>query len=246
MGSFLSVCIYRLPEKRSILVPASSCGNCGKKIAFYHNIPIASYMLLGGKCYFCKAKIGIETIIVELIGAIFALACFGKFGFSFEALTSFIFISLLILITFIDIRHMIIPDIVTIPFTLFFFCSSFFSTLISYMDSLIGIIAGAGSLFFIASIYKLFTKKEGMGRGDIKLLAMIGSAIGVKGVIFTLMTASISGSIGGLIYLALSKNRKTDYGKSPIPFGPFLAVGAVCHIFFGEPIIKWYFSFVFR
>ncbi|MBU1712511.1 MAG: prepilin peptidase [Proteobacteria bacterium] len=237
IGSFLNVCIFRIPESKSIVRPRSMCPGCNTIIKYYDNIPVISYIFLGGKCRKCKMPISFRYPVVELISGLTALAVFMKFGLSFEGLAYFIFISALIVITFIDIDHRIIPDVISLPgIPIGFLMASFLLPSINYMESLIGILAGGGSLLAVAWIYNLITKKEGMGGGDIKLLAMIGAFIGLKGVLFTIFAASATGTIAGIAVML-----KTQKGmKLAVPFGPFLSIGTILYIFFGSEIISWY------
>jgi len=174
--------------------------------------------------------------MVELLSGIMAILLFMKFGYSFEGLIYFTFIASLFVITFIDLKHQIIPDVITLPGIPVFFLFSLAIPSISLKTSLIGILAGGGSLLIIAMGYNLLTKKEGMGGGDIKLLAMIGALIGWQGVLFTIFIASAMGTIIGLFLIL--KARKGM--KFAIPFGPFLSAGAILYIFYGTEIITWY------
>ena len=238
VGSFLNVCIYRLPESKSIVHPRSMCPGCGTLIRFYDNIPILSYMLLRGKCRHCGARISFRYPVVEFISGIFAVGVFWKFGLGLESLIYFTFIATLLVITFIDIDHQIIPDVISLPGIPLFFAASFALPSVSWVESLVGILIGGGSLWLVAQLYYLLTRKEGMGGGDIKLLAMMGAIIGWRGVLFTIFTASAVGTIAGL--LVILKAGKSM--KLKIPFGPFLAIGAIAYIFFGPQLIAWYFN----
>ena len=238
IGSFLNVCIYRIPVSKSINRPRSSCTSCNELIPFYDNIPVLSYLVLRGKCRFCSEPISLRYPIIELLTGLFALITFFKYGLSLEAFIYFVFIAVLLVITFIDIDHQIIPDIISLPGIPIFFLASFGLSQIGWLDSLIGILAGGGSLFLVAWVYSLITKKEGMGGGDIKLLAMIGGVIGWKGVLFTIFVASAVGTFAGM--LVMLKSRKGM--KLKIPFGPFLAIGAIAYIFFGPQLVEWYFQ----
>ena len=242
IGSFLNVCIYRLPQSKSIVHPRSMCPNCGAPIRFYDNIPILSYIALKGKCRHCSASIALRYPLVELISAAFALGVYLKYGLSFDTLIYYAFIATLLVITFIDIDHQIIPDVITLPGIPIFFAASFALTQITFVESLIGIVVGGGSLFLVAWLYHLLTKKEGMGGGDIKLLAMIGAVIGWKGVLFTIFVASAVGTLVGM--LIILKTRKTM--KLAVPFGPFLALGGISYILFGPQLINWYFNLLRR
>jgi leader peptidase (prepilin peptidase)/N-methyltransferase len=238
IGSFLNVCIYRLPESKSIVHPRSMCPNCGALIRWYDNIPILSYIALRGKCRHCSVSIPLRYPVVELISGGFALGVYLKYGIRFEALIYYAFIATLLVITFIDIDHQIIPDVVTLPGIPIFFAASFALAQITFVESILGILVGGGSLFLVAWLYQLLTKKEGMGGGDIKLLAMIGAIIGWKGVFFTIFLASAIGTLTGL--LIMLKTRKTM--KLAVPFGPFLALGGISYILFGPQLINWYFN----
>jgi leader peptidase (prepilin peptidase)/N-methyltransferase len=239
IGSFLNVCIFRLPESKSIIHPRSMCPGCNSFIKYYDNIPVLSYILLGGKCRNCRMPISLRYPAVEALSGFTALAVFMKFGLSSEGIVYFIFISALIVITFIDIDHRIIPDVMSLPgIPAGFLAAAFLIPSMGWKASLIGILAGGGTLFAVAWIYTLITKKEGMGGGDIKLLAMIGAFVGLKGVLFTIFAASATGTIAGVAVML-----KTSKGmKLAVPFGPFLSIGTILYIFFGSEIISWYFN----
>jgi leader peptidase (prepilin peptidase)/N-methyltransferase len=237
IGSFMNVCIYRLPASKSITNPARSiCPTCGNTIRFYDNIPVLSYLWLKGKCRHCNSPIAVRYLLVELTGGFFALCIYFKFGITIEAFLYYALISSLLVITFIDIDNQIIPDVITLPGIPIFFFASFAFAAITYKDSLLGILAGGGSLLLIAVTYNLLTKKEGMGGGDIKLLAMIGAALGWKGVLFTIFIGSAIGTLMGIILMLRTRRGL----KLAIPFGPFLSMGAIIYIFFGSSIINWY------
>ena len=237
IGSFLNVCIYRLPLSKSIVFPPSACPGCDTPIQFYDNIPILSFLLLRGKCRHCQSVISLRYPLIELMSGLFAVCTYLKFGLTLEALIAYLLIASLIVITFIDIDHRIIPDAISLPGIPIGFAASFFLPAISYKASLAGVLVGGGSLLAVAWIYSLITKKEGMGGGDIKLLAMIGAFIGWKGVLLTIFFSSAIGTLCGLLVMIRSgKNMKLA-----IPFGPFLAIGCMIHIFFGNTIIFWYF-----
>ncbi len=241
IGSFLNVCIYRLPASKSITNPRRSiCPFCKETIPFYDNIPVLSYIWLRGRCRHCNTVIPLRYPIVELLSAVMALFVCMKFGPCFEGLIYFTFIALLIIITFIDLDHKIIPDIITLPGIPLFLFLSLGIPSISLIDSLLGILTGGGSLFTVAIIYNLLTKKDGMGGGDIKLLAMIGALIGWQGVLFTIF---VSSALGSTIGIALMLRTKKGMNFA-VPFGPFLSAGAVLYIFFGTPVINWYFNFL--
>ncbi|MDA8138670.1 MAG: prepilin peptidase [Desulfobacteraceae bacterium] len=238
VGSFLNVCIYRLPAGRSIVRPASACGKCGTAIRWYDNLPIVSYIILRGRCRACGASFSIRYPLVELLTGLSALAVWQHMGGQPQSVIYFLFIAALLTITFIDIDHRIIPDSISLPgipigllFCLFQLIPS-----MRWLDSLLGILCGGGSLFVVAWTYQLLTGKEGMGGGDIKLLAMIGAFIGWKGVLFTIMASSFIGTLVGVAVMLSTRQGM----KLAVPFGPFLAMGAVLYLFFGPQLIGWY------
>jgi leader peptidase (prepilin peptidase) / N-methyltransferase len=238
IGSFLNVCIYRLPSSMSIINPSRSfCPLCNSAIPFYDNIPVLSYLWLKGRCRHCNAPISLRYPLVELMTGILAVAILFMFGLTPESIVYFIFISSLLVITFIDIDHQIIPDIITLPGIPMGLAASFILPAMTFKSSLLGLLVGGGSLFLVAWTYSLITRKEGMGGGDIKLLGMIGAFIGWKGVLFTIFVASLAGTFAGMIVVLL----KGKNLKFAIPFGPFLSIGAMSYVFFGEKIIFWYF-----
>jgi leader peptidase (prepilin peptidase)/N-methyltransferase len=236
-GSFYNVCIYRIPKKKSIVTPGSACPFCKKPIPFYFNIPVFSYFILQGKCRYCKHPFSLRYPLVEALTGVILVALYLKFGYCLTTIFWFIFISVLIIISFIDIDHQIIPDIFSLPGIIIFATAPFFVPEISFLDSILGILLGGGSLYFIAITYYMLKKTEGMGGGDIKLLAMIGAAIGWKGVIFTIFIGSLTGTFAGIIIMLSS--RIIDI-KLKIPFGPYLSLGAVIYIFFGQTLIRLY------
>jgi len=238
IGSFLNVCIYRLPASKSIVHPRSMCSNCGTLIASYDNIPILSYLWLKGRCRHCRTKISLRYPMVELLAGLFALGTYLKFGLTIVALIYYLFFAALMVVTFIDLDHRIIPDVITLPGIPIFFAAGLALPAITYKEALLGILIGGGSLFLVAWIYGLITKKEGMGGGDIKLLAMMGAIVGWKGVLFTIFVASLVGTLAGLAVMLQSRNGL----KLAVPFGPFLSIGSITYIFFGTPLIAWYFN----
>ncbi len=238
IGSFLNVCIYRLPSSKSIINPTRSiCPHCNSAIQFYDNIPVFSYVWLKGRCRQCNASISFRYPLVELMAGIVAINVFFMFGLTMESVVYFIFISSLLVITFIDIDHKIIPDIITLPGIPVGLAASFVLSTMTFKASILGLLIGGGSLLLVAWAYSLITRKEGMGGGDIKLLGMIGTFVGWKGVIFTIFVASVAGTFVGMIFMLL----KGKNLKFALPFGPFLSIGAISFIFFGEKVLFWYF-----
>lgn len=237
IGSFMNVCIYRLPRSLSVVKPRRSfCPECEAEIRWYDNIPVLSYFLLLARCRHCRTPIPIRYPLVEIMGGLFAVSAAFRFGLTVDALIHYLFIVSLIVITYIDVDHQIIPDVITLPGIPIFFLASLLIPTITMLEALIGLLVGGGSLFLVAWGYYLVAKKEGMGGGDIKLLAMIGALIGWKGVVFTIFFSSAIGTVSGLLVMF----RKREGMKLAIPFGPFLSLGAITYIFFGTPIINWY------
>ena len=241
IGSFLNVCIYRIPREKSIVNPPSACPGCDKPIRPYDNIPIVSYILLHGKCRDCATKISVRYPLIEFLTALLFLILYRKLGLTFELLVFLIFVSLLITISFIDLDFQIIPDILSIGGVVLGLLLAIARPLFRNMepkfgilDSLYGIGIGGGLLFAIAWSYQFVTKREGMGGGDIKLLGMIGAFCGMKGVIFSLVSGSVLGTLVG-IPLMLAKGAGTKYA---IPFGPFLSLGALVYVFMGDTLIR--------
>lgn len=240
IGSFLNVCIHRLPSSQSIVHPRSRCPQCGHLIRVYDNIPVLSYLILRGRCRDCGARISLRYPVVELLSGAFAAMAVARFGLGWQALLMYALIAGFLVITFIDLDHRIIPDVITLPGIPIGLAASFGPGMISPLESLVGILAGGGSLFLVAWGYQLVTKREGMGGGDIKLLAMIGAFIGWKGVLLTIFIASLTGTLAGM---ALIFRRRGDM-KLAVPFGPFLAVGAIAYLFMGPELMSWYLAAV--
>jgi len=235
-GSFLNVCIYRLPLEQSVISPRSRCMGCGVTIAWYDNIPIISWFLLRGRCRNCQTSFSIRYPLVELLTGVLALLLFLRFGLSIPFVIYFLLTAGLVVITFIDFDHQIIPDEISLPGIGLGFLASFFLPEPGWFASLLGIVAGWGSLALVFYIYLWLTGREGMGGGDAKLLAMLGAFLGIKAVPFIIFTSSLIGTVVGLTLMAVQ--RKDRY--LAIPFGPYLAMGAVLYIFYGTWLINWY------
>jgi len=236
VGSFLNVCIFRLPKKESIIWPGSHCPHCKKQIKFYDNIPLISYILLMGECRYCKKPISFQYPLVEGTTALCSLFLIMKFGPSLGYLFYFALVAALIVITVIDLYHQIIPDVISLPGIGVGLIASLILPQNAFLNSLIGVLLGGGSLFIVGTLYQWLFKREGMGGGDVKLLAMIGAFLGWKAVILTILLSSLIGSITGIIIMVL---KGKDF-KYAIPFGPFLSLGAVISLFYGESLINWY------
>ena len=243
VGSFLNVCIYRIPIKKSIVTPPSACPGCGNLIKFYDNIPVLSYLILRGRCRKCGIHISMKYPVIELITGLMSMALITRYNMLNHSMPQFfiffVFVAALICITFIDLEHMIIPDVISIPGIIIGFVISLIFSHITWLDSLIGLLLGGGILYLVAVFFEVVRKKEGMGGGDIKLLAMIGAWLGGwKSIIFVIMVASFTGAIIGSAGLILSKKGI----RAQFPFGPFLALSAILYIFFGKELIDWYFN----
>ena len=237
VGSFLNVVILRLPsEGESIVFPASHCTSCDTTLRWYDNIPVLSYLFLGGKCRYCKAKISIQYPLVELCMALLSMALFHRFGLSINTAGYFLFTAALLVIIWIDIYLQIIPDVISLPGIILGFIFSFISPSLTWQSSLIGILAGGGVLYAIALLYFVWRKIDGMGGGDIKLLAMIGAFLGWQSLPFVIFISSVSGTLVGL--LAMVKQKKG--GQTRIPFGPFLSIAALLYLFFQEQVLQLY------
>jgi leader peptidase (prepilin peptidase) / N-methyltransferase len=239
LGSFINVCIYRIPLKKSIIRPPSSCPHCGERVRFYDNIPLISYLLLLGKCRYCRNPLAWHYPAVEAMIGLLSITLFIRYGLSYQYLLWLLFTSALVAITFIDLHHQIIPDVISLPGIVVGLGASFApGATVLWHESLIGVIAGGGSLYLVAVIYQSITGRDGMGGGDIKLLAMIGAWMGWRSLPMIIFSSSLVGAVIGLCFLLAS-------GKGlrvRIPFGPFLSLGALVCLFFGPEILNWYYN----
>jgi len=237
VGSFLNVVILRLPEEdQSIVFPASHCTHCKTPLQWYENIPLLSYLFLRGKCGHCSVHISIQYPLVEAIMAILTVALVYRFGLSIETAAYFLFSAALLVIIVIDIQHQIIPDVISLPGIAIGFLFSFINNMVTWQSSLIGGIVGGGVLYTIAFAYFMLRKVDGMGGGDIKLLAMIGAWLGWQSLPFVILFSSLTGTLVGLIAMA---NQKKG-GQTRIPFGPFLSSGALLYTFYSDKILYFY------
>jgi leader peptidase (prepilin peptidase)/N-methyltransferase len=229
IGSFLNVVILRLPDpSTSIVFPPSHCPKCSHSLSWYENIPILSFVFLRGKCAHCRDQISVQYPIVEFLTGLLAVAAVATFSLSATALGYFIFCAALVTIIWIDLHHQIIPDTISLPGIILGFCFSFVSSFVSWQDSLIGLLAGGGIFYAVSYSYYLFRRQEGLGGGDIKLLAMLGAFLGWQSLLFIIFASSISGTIVGLFAMRSQKKG----GATRIPFGPFLALSGLFYLFF--------------
>jgi leader peptidase (prepilin peptidase)/N-methyltransferase len=237
VGSFLNVVILRLPEPgQSIIFPASHCPQCNSPLYWYENLPILSYVILRGRCGHCHGAISLQYPVVELLMALLTAAIVHRFQLSIDTAGYFVFSAALLVIIFIDIKLQIIPDAISLPGILLGFLFSLVSETVTWQSSLIGILTGGGLLYAVALFYALLRKIDGMGGGDIKLLAMIGAWLGWQALPFVILMSSITGSITGIIAMRSQKKG----GQTRIPFGPFLSLAALAYVFFSEKIIHYY------
>ena len=237
VGSFLNVCIHRLPLRQSLMYPPSRCPRCETALKPYDNIPVVSYLVLRGRCRACGAPISLRYPLIEVTtGAVF-LAAYILFdgAILYQRL---LFACAMIVLFVIDLEHRILPDLITLPGIVLGFLFSFIMPP-GWIDSLIGLILGGGSLWLMGEIYFRLRHEEGMGFGDVKMLAMIGAFLGWKLMLLTLILSSFLGSGIGLGMIAA---RRGDM-KYALPFGTFLAVGAIIASVVGDRIVNWYASF---
>ncbi|WP_045215742.1 prepilin peptidase [Desulfonatronovibrio magnus] len=236
LGSFYNVCVHRYLTGESIVFPGSHCPHCKYKLSWWENIPIVSYVILLGKCKSCSAPISPRYIIIEALSGLLSLLLAMQFGLSPEYFIYMFFMGLLIVASFIDLEIFILPDIITLPGALLALAASFFLP-IPWQDALLGALLGSGFFLLLQRAYRIIKKIEGLGSGDIKLMLMLGALTGWQGLPILIFTAAASGLAASLYFL-----KKSDSGsmQTPVPFGPFLAMGAVIYILWGEAIWQWY------
>ncbi|MFA4947195.1 MAG: prepilin peptidase [Candidatus Krumholzibacteriia bacterium] len=236
-GSFLNVVIYRVPRRLSVVRPRSFCPRCRAKISWYENVPVASYVALRGRCRGCGERIALRYPLVEAAGAALALAAVYRFGPGVDAAFAYAFLMALTAITLIDWDFRIIPDGLSIPFIVVGLGWSLVNPGLTLASSALGALAGGGSLYAIGALYKLVRKTEGMGGGDVKLMAMIGAFLGIKLIGPVILIASFAGTLYAVALLKSGKDAKTA-----VAFGSFLAPAAAVCLFFGERLLDWYFT----
>lgn len=236
VGSFLNVCIHRLPRHESVVWPSSHCPACAAPIAPYDNLPILSFLILGGRCRACRAPISLRYPAVEAANAAGYGLILWWFGVGWPAASYALLFSALLVITGVDLTHQIIPDAITLPGIPVGLVLAATILPIGLLDSVLGLLVGGGLLWFIAWVSPYLFGKEGMGGGDIKLLAMVGAFLGWKPTLLTIMVGAMTGSLVGISLLSFKLLRRDQY----IPFGPFLAFGALVALFFYQDIFAWY------
>jgi len=238
IGSFLNVVIYRLPRGQSLVTPPSRCRNCGYLLRWFDNVPVLSWLFLRARCRNCGTPVSWQYPVVELItGALFLLVVWltpiGPLVFS-----RLLLVCILIALFGIDLEHQILPNSITLPGIAIGVLFSLIAPP-GITDSLIGVLLGGGILYAIAGAYYLWRREEGMGMGDVKMLAMIGAFLGWKAVLVTLVLSSFSGAIIGLLLMAVQRGTM----KFALPFGTFLAIGALIAMLAGDPLVAWYAGF---
>lgn len=257
IGSFLNVCIVRIPERKSIVMPASACPKCGAAIRPYDNVPVLSWVLLGGRCRACKTKISGMYPLVELLTAVLFGGCYYAFGMTVEALKWATFSALMIVLVFTDLRERILPDVVnytglalglalslaTKPLdgTARWIANRAFefpppAPVVSLVDALLGAAVGSGLLWLVSELYFRLRGREGMGMGDVKMMLLVGAFLGVKRTLLTIFAGSLIGSVLGVGFM-LARRKESNY---ELPFGTFLGMAALLVVFFGTPLVSWY------
>ena len=235
IGSFLNVVIHRVPLGLSIVRPPSACPQCGNQLGWYDNIPVLSFLVLRGRCRNCGWRIPGRYPLVELLSALSAAAIVWFYGPTIQAAWTYAFVAIMIAITFIDWAHQIIPDPLSLGGVVLGWIGAAVCLEITLVESILGSLAGAGLILLIAVSYKLVRKADGMGGGDVKLMAMIGAFLGWKMILPVLFLAALFGSFYGLYLM-----RSGGHGKSAVAFGSFLAPAACLMMFAGERILALY------
>jgi leader peptidase (prepilin peptidase)/N-methyltransferase len=238
VGSFLNVCIYRLPRHESIVWPSSRCTSCKRRLSWYENVPVVSWLALGGRCRTCRAPISMAYPVVEGVTAVVFVGAALVYGLSALLAVRLLFASALIVLFVIDLRHKILPNAITLPGIVAGLVASVFLPP-GWLSSLIGIVAGGGILLLMAEAYYRVRHQEGLGMGDVKMLAMIGAFLGWPLMVLTLVVASFAGSLVGVALIASGRGNM----QAALPFGTFLALGAIVAAVVGEPILAWYLAF---
>ncbi len=238
LGSFLNVCIYRLPRKESVVTPASRCPACGRSLRWFDNVPLLGYALLRGRCRACRAPISIRYPLVEITTALLFVAYYWQLGWQPLLVPRLVFVAAMVVLFVTDLEHRILPNLVTVPGIV---CGFVFSLFLppGWVASLLGILIGGGGLWAIAELYYRVRGEDGMGMGDVKMLGMVGAFLGWQLAVLTLVLSSLLGSIVGVLMIAAGQGGM----KYALPFGSFLAVAALWAGLTGDAMIDWYLSF---
>lgn len=230
VGSYLNVLVHRLPSGRSTIWPRSRCPFCGGAIKARDNIPLLSFLLLKGRCRYCQAPISWRYPFIEGFTAAAFVACVYRFGLTAETLIAILFVSLMVLLAAIDLEHFLLPDSVTLSGLLIGLALRAWHPYTSFLDALVGAVIGAGLLILLINFWFWLRNEEGMGLGDVNMLALIGAFLGWQGVLTTLFVAALTGALTGIVLLIAGRVGL----RSRLPFGVFLAVGGLVSLFFGD------------
>ena len=238
VGSFLNVCVHRLPRGQSLVRPGSRCPQCGYELRWYDNIPVVSYLVLGGRCRACRKHIAVRYPALELATLALFLLHGAVFGWTGLLAVRLLFACAMVVLFAIDLEHHLLPDAITLPGIA---AGLLFSLLLppGLVDALLGVLVGGGVLWLIGEAYFRYSGQEGMGGGDVKMLAMIGAFLGWKLVLVTLVLSSVAGSLIGVLVIAVKRGGM----KYALPYGTFLALGALAASLAGDQLIDWYVSF---
>jgi len=236
VGSFLNVCIWRLPRGQSIIRPPSRCPRCGQRIVPRDNIPLVSFLCLRGRCRHCDAPISWRYPLVEGLTGAWAVLLFLAFGPTAQAAIFFVLFCLLMVASFVDVDRMMIPDKVTLPGIVLGLALNTLVAPRNIVTFILGAVLAAMALYAVAILGELLFKKESMGGGDIKLAAMVGAFIGWKGILLSLFLAVLLGSVVGIVLIVSGLRKRREH----IPFGPFIAAGSILVVFWGEHIARTY------
>jgi leader peptidase (prepilin peptidase)/N-methyltransferase len=238
VGSFLNVCVHRIPRGQSLTVPPSRCPACEYRLHWYDNIPVASYAALGGRCRKCRAPISIRYPLVEIVTMALFVVHGAIFGWNALLVPRLVFACAMVVLFAIDLEHQLLPNVITLPGIAVGLISSAVLPP-GIVDALLGVALGGGVLWLIGEAYFRYSGHEGMGGGDIKMLAMIGAFLGWKLVLVTLVLSSVTGSLFGVVVIAIRRGGM----KYALPYGTFLALGALVASLAGDRIIRWYVGF---
>ena len=261
IGSFLNVIIHRVPNEESIVFPSSACPKCKAQLKPYDNIPILSWLILGGKCRNCKEPIAIRYPAVELLTALTFVLVYWQIGFDPMLFVGLVFVCVIIALMFIDAEHMILPNVITYPFFVFAFAvrivypiafgtvfsdmgywplasmSAYPAWMVSFAGAVLGAIAGGGSLWLVGAIWKKLRGVDAMGLGDVKMMAGVGALLGWRLALLSIFLAALAGALIGIVVIMRQKDKNF---QAQIPFGIFLGIGSIIAFLFGEQMIAWY------